>query len=516
VVSGAAAPAQTEDGNKAPDLRKALEQTVTLDFADLSLSEVTDRLRTQTGLAFVLDSALTPLLDARENALTVPAGFGLPLCAGPLPPPEGLDHKGDTLIPPGFSCRLRQMKLGAALDTLLGHYGLGYALQGNTIVIALADKASRLQRQQAVSMNVESTPLSKAIDMLGRATSVDLVLDPRCAKEAQTPITVKLQDVPLERGVQLVAGLADLKAVAVGKVFLVTTPARAEAVRAAEPKAAPVKTVRIPPQQPLGFGLGGIGLPQAKGGLGLLEVEVPAALLQKGGPAPRGPEPDRKAPKVVMSTKKAPSAGELLRKKLNEPVAGLKWDGDMTLREALEYLTKNHALPKVVIDHSAFRDENPDSGNLLDAQIEAPRVQGVPMAKLLRLLLDRVPTNNAAFLVRPDYIEITTNEKSFPENQFVEGTFQDSPLEDVLAELADRTGVTILFDARAAEKARSPVSARFQHETNLATAVRLLADMADLKLVVVDRVLYVTLRSNSAIFPPGNPPAAKRSRNEPA
>ena len=51
---------------------------------------------------------------------------------------------------------------------------------------------------------------------------------------------------------------------------------------------------------------------------------------------------------------------------------------------------------------------------------------------------------------------------------------------------------------------------------DIATAVRLLADMADLKLMIVDRVLYVTLRSNTATFPPGLLPAPKKSRIEAA
>jgi hypothetical protein len=330
-----------------------------------------------------------------------------------------------------------------------------------------------------------------------------------------------------------------------GNVYVVTSPARGEALRASQAKPVPVKTMKFPAQIPglaqgqiadgggmLGGGVGmiGGGMGGMLGGVGgvvnaqqqrvpvnLLDVEVPLALLQNAGPTPRGPESERKAPKVVPASKKAPTAAELIRKKLNEPIVGLKWEANaMTLGQTLEYLEKNHAFPKVVINQAAFQEENPDAPKIGETQLDLPKVQGLPWAKLLRLLLDKVPTNNAVFLIRPDYIEITTNERSLPENQFIDGAFQDRPLDEVLAELADRTGMTILVDGRAVEKARTPVSARFQHETNLATAVRLLADMADLKLVIVDRVLYVTLRSNTATFPPGNLPGAKQRRADAA
>jgi len=127
----------------------------------------------------------------------------------------------------------------------------------------------------------------------------------------------------------------------------------------------------------------------------------------------------------------------------------------------------------------------------------------------LRLIVDQVPTANATYVVRPDLVEIMTNEYSLPVMQFVEGNFQDVPLEEVLADLSDRTGTTILIDSRVGEKAKSLVSANLRTETNLATAVRLLADMADLKAVIVDRVIYITLRTNMTDFPPGRLPGHK-------
>src|SRR5262249_11830588 len=149
-----------------------------------------------------------------------------------------------------------------------------------------------------------------------------------------------------------------------------------------------------------------------------------------------------------------------------------------------------------------------------EAEISVPNIPGISKASFLRLILDQVPTWNADFLVRPNVIEITTGTFSIPEYQFIEGNFEDMPLEKVLMDLSDRTVLRIFIDARDKDKAKTPISDRFQHETNLATAVRLLADMADLKVMVVDRVLYVTLTSNTTEFPPGRVPSLKPIRQE--
>ncbi|HWY85798.1 MAG TPA: DUF4974 domain-containing protein, partial [Gemmataceae bacterium] len=222
-----------------------------------------------------------------------------------------------------------------------------------------------------------------------------------------------------------------------------------------------------------------------------------------GGKAQAAKEkpPHAKVAQVAQAAKKSPTLAELTRKSLNDPMPDGQWVDRMTLKEALQELEKNYGFPKFAVNNMAFVAESGD-GNVLDTGVTVPDVPGISKVRLLRLILDQVPTANAGFLLRNNVIEITTSERTLPENQFVDGNFEDVPLEEVLTELSDRTGVTIVIDTRAKDKARTPVSARFQHETNLATAVRLLADMAELKLVVVDRVLYVTLPSNNAEFPP--------------
>lgn len=65
-----------------------------------------------------------------------------------------------------------------------------------------------------------------------------------------------------------------------------------------------------------------------------------------------------------------------------------------------------------------------------------------------------------------------------------------------LKELANRTGANIVLDVRTKEKGKSPINANLQ-QVPLETAVRMLADMADLKAIVLDNALYVTTEENA-------------------
>src|SRR5262249_34722613 len=161
----------------------------------------------------------------------------------------------------------------------------------------------------------------------------------------------------------------------------------------------------------------------------------------------------------------------------------------------------------------AFKEENPDGPDPAESGVKFP-AKGLTRAKTLRLVLDQLPTANATYLVRPGYVEITTIDTARPNRQFVQANFFNQPLEDVLNELREQPVVSIVVDPRFGSKAKSPVTSRFSAETNLAQAVRLLADMADLKAVQVDNTLYVTSRSNNIVFP--EEPGPARSMRAPA
>jgi hypothetical protein len=71
------------------------------------------------------------------------------------------------------------------------------------------------------------------------------------------------------------------------------------------------------------------------------------------------------------------------------------------------------------------------------------------------------------------------------------------PLEDALKELARQSERSIVLDIRAAKAGKTPVTAKMLNAP-LDTSIRLLADMAGLKLIQIDNVYYVTAGKNAA------------------
>jgi hypothetical protein len=187
----------------------------------------------------------------------------------------------------------------------------------------------------------------------------------------------------------------------------------------------------------------------------------------------------------------------------------VKFDGfedpRMTLGEALNTLAEKYDLT-FEVNESAF-DGMPDVlKTAVIGERPIPKMTNVRVEKILRTVLARIPGPPAAtYTFRNDAIEITTVEVqqaeiwgnyTGPFLPLTNGRFTKTPLEDVLKELSAQTDFTILLDARAAEQGKTPVSARLAN-TPLDTAVRLLADMADLQSVHLDNVLYVTTKAKA-------------------
>jgi hypothetical protein len=136
-----------------------------------------------------------------------------------------------------------------------------------------------------------------------------------------------------------------------------------------------------------------------------------------------------------------------------------------------------------------------------------PRLKNVSLNTVLRKVLSRIPSiSGATFVNRGDEIEITTMDafkasvfldperrRPFP---LVRVEIAKQPLEEALRELAEESGFNIVLDAHAGEKVKAEVAGSFQ-SVPLDTAVRILADMADLKPVLLENVLYVTSKDNA-------------------
>lgn len=209
---------------------------------------------------------------------------------------------------------------------------------------------------------------------------------------------------------------------------------------------------------------------------------------------------------------KAAKRPATLAEKLETPITLNGFDANTPLKEALEFLSDAHDFT-VLIETEGFKAEGvPEIEN---QPVKLPKLRNVRLKTVLRLLMAQV---QGAYLIRPEFVEITHSQRMAneiwgniqpalcedaavgrkrPMMQLVQVEFAKRPLEEALQELAASTGISIVLDARrAGDKAKMVVTARLAN-TPLDTAVRLLANQAELAAVLIDSVLVVTTPENA-------------------
>ncbi|MCI0457822.1 MAG: hypothetical protein L0Z62_12710 [Gemmataceae bacterium] len=238
--------------------------------------------------------------------------------------------------------------------------------------------------------------------------------------------------------------------------------------------------------------------------LGLANLE---RLGADGQPAPK--KPDTSARQGEASAPKQAPVAEMTTRELvallAEPIDVKVFQAPMNLKEAIDLLSRKAASKgkdlAFVIDRNGFRDENPEAPDIHDAQVKFPPFPSrMSVGDALRGILRKVPTNNATFVVRPGFVEITTHDRANSRKGLQEKvmvSFYRRPLVEALEELSDRTGVSIVTDMRVRDRLQTGVTATFGNNVTLEAALRILTDMADLKLVLFEECGYVTSAANA-------------------
>ncbi len=180
-----------------------------------------------------------------------------------------------------------------------------------------------------------------------------------------------------------------------------------------------------------------------------------------------------------------------------------------TLGDALDAIGTAYGVT-VDVNDEAFRAEQVD--DVRKKVVGAlPKMADASLDRVLRKLLGRLPAESgAAYLVRPDHVELTTRRAQQAEVwghyggpflPLVHADFEGRPLAEALQDLSRQAGVSVVLDSRAADKAGAAVSASF---TNLPldTAVHILAEMAGLKSTLNDNVIYVSTESRQVVVRP--------------
>lgn len=162
---------------------------------------------------------------------------------------------------------------------------------------------------------------------------------------------------------------------------------------------------------------------------------------------------------------------------------------------ARDHLAGHNLVVNVVLDEEAFREDNPELNNILDTEI---KLRGLPskttVQLVLRQALKQIPVR-AAMVIRGGRVDIvpaTRTTKEYLLNQTFHADFSDRKLDAAMEELSELTGVSIVMDARAKQKAQTTVTAKFRDDVALQDAVRMLAEMAELKIVYLVTGIYIT------------------------
>jgi hypothetical protein len=217
----AAAPAADAKKNESPaeKVRKALDQPIDMDIADQPMVNAVNQLKELTKVNMVLDTMTLAQngIDVNNSPVTV---------------------------------KLTGGKGRAALRAMLGQYHLSYAIIGDSVIITTEDMALYRQLKQKVNVDVEKTAFESALKDLARETVVQILVDKKVSKEAQTQVTLQLEDVPLETAVRLLCEQAELKVVRMGNILYVTSVAKAKELRS-EPDLAPAVTPGFPGGPPI-------------------------------------------------------------------------------------------------------------------------------------------------------------------------------------------------------------------------------------------------------------------------
>jgi hypothetical protein len=200
-----AAPAEPKaDGPSAVEkVRKALNQPVTVKIDKQPLSAAVDMLREKTKLNLVLDG---PTIQQQ-------LGFT------PDMPNVAVDVD------------LKDVPVRTALREVLDPYGLTYVVIGDAVILTTDEMAMSRQLRQRVSVDMDKVDVADALQKVARDAGVNVLLDSRVMKDAGDKVTLRLEDVPVETAVRLLAEMAGLKPVRVGNVLFVTSKENAAEMR---------------------------------------------------------------------------------------------------------------------------------------------------------------------------------------------------------------------------------------------------------------------------------------------
>jgi hypothetical protein len=199
-----------------------------------------------------------------------------------------------------------------------------------------------------------------------------------------------------------------------------------------------------------------------------------------------------------------PTSTELIRT-MQSAIEMKDFQNPMTLKEVTglfyeKFAARGIELP-ILVNLKSFAATDANANDIYEGVVKFPPYpRTMTLAKALRLALDQLPVETT-FLVRQGHIEIVAaQEATFAKlrTQKVFGHYSAQRVFEVIGDLCEQTGLSIVLDARIDPKFNTPVSVSFRNDISVQDALHTLTDMAGLSLVDVRTGFYVTTRDNKS------------------
>jgi RNA polymerase sigma factor (sigma-70 family) len=151
-----------------------------------------------------------------------------------------------------------------------------------------------------------------------------------------------------------------------------------------------------------------------------------------------------------------------------------------------------------LIDNKAFQEDHPDGAKFKVTEITikfSPYPNVMSTATAIQMAINQIPDQKAQILIRDNMVFITTQRHASLEYLLKEKVFAnyvDRPFNEVVDNLSGLTGISINIDPLVEEKAKKKINAGFRNDVTLEGALRIVTEMAGLKIVDMQSGLYIT------------------------
>ncbi len=210
----------------------------------------------------------------------------------------------------------------------------------------------------------------------------------------------------------------------------------------------------------------------------------------------------------------APATGQQNRAPLHDLLAmeieTKDFQEPMPLKQAMLLLSQKFAAKgldlSILIDAGRFaKPSGADAVDIGNDEVHLPYSPKVlTTGKALQLFISQVKTAKAAMLLRNGMVEIVPQADATPAGLLrskVQAHFEKTPLVDAVRRLSYLSGASIMLDPRLKETAQTPITADFRGDLSLESALRSVADMADVRIVpLTDGGIYVTTPANAEVL----------------